>query len=263
MHPYVNIAVKAARRAGKVITRYMGEFDTFKTQEKGLNDFVTRIDRAAEDEIIDTIKKAYPHHGILAEESGTHPGEEYIWIIDPLDGTMNYVHGFPHYSVSIAIQYKNQIEHGVVYDPISQDLYTASRGRGAQLNDKRIRVSKSHGLEGALIGSSFPYHNRAQFIDEHYGIFKAVFTRCADVRRLGSAALNLAYTAAGRLDGFWESGLKPWDMAAGVLLVKEAGGFISDFNGDNNFLENGTIIAGTRKVRSELFEIIQSKGNVK
>lgn len=260
MHPYLNIAIKAARRAGKIITRYMDEFDSHKTREKGLNDFVTMVDRAAEEDIIQTIQKAYPNHGILGEETGPHPGEEFTWIIDPLDGTMNYVHGFPHYSVSIAIQHKNQIEHGVVYDPITQDLYTASRGRGAQLNEKRIRVSKRNNLEGSLIGSSFPFHHRAQYIDEHYGIFKAVFTRCADVRRLGSAALNLAYTAAGRLDGFWESGLKPWDMAAGILLVKEAGGFVSDFNGDNNSFENGTIIAGTRKVHNELLEIVQNKG---
>lgn len=259
MHPYVNIAIKAARRAGKIITRYIEEIDSLKIQEKGVNDLVTWVDQAAENAIIETIQQAYPTHAILGEETGTHPGEEYTWIVDPLDGTMNYVHGFPHFAVSIGIQYKQNIEHAVIYDPLSQDLYTATRGRGAQLNDKRIRVSKREGLTGSLIGSSFPFHHRDQYIDEHYGIFKKVFVQCADVRRSGSAALNLAYTAAGRLDGFWESGLKPWDMAAGVLLVREAGGFVSDFNGENNFFENGTLIAGTRKVRLALLEIIQEK----
>lgn len=257
MHPCLNIAIKAARRAGKIIARYMDEIDSLKIREKGLNDLVTWVDETAENEIIDTILKAYPSHGILGEETGTHPGTDYTWIIDPLDGTMNYIHGFPQFAVSIGIQHKNLIEHAVVYDPVTQDLYTASRGRGAQLNGKRLRVSKASALEGSLIGSSFPYHNRAQYVDKHFGIFKDVFIRCADVRRTGSAALNLAYVAAGRLDGFWESGLKPWDMAAGVLLVKEAGGFISDFNGDNHYLENGTIIAGNRKIRTELLTIIQ------
>lgn len=259
MHPYVNIAVMAARRAGKIITRYLEELDTLKVQEKGLNDLVTRVDHAAENAIIEIIQKSYPTHAILGEETGTHPGEEFTWIIDPLDGTMNYIHGFPHFAVSIGIQHKQQIEHAVIYDPLSQDLYTATRGRGAQLNGRRIRVSNREGLEGALIGSSFPYHNRAEFIDEHYDIFKQVFVQCADVRRTGSAALNLAYVASGRLDGFWESGLKPWDVAAGILLVREAGGFVSDFNGENDFFENGTIIAGTRKVRSDLLDIIQQK----
>jgi myo-inositol-1(or 4)-monophosphatase len=257
MHPYLNIAVKAARRAGKIITRYMEELDTLKIQEKGLNDLVTWVDQAAEQDIIETIHRAYPTHGILGEETGTHPGEDYVWIIDPLDGTMNYVHGFPHFAVSIGIQYKNQIEHAVIYDPLSQDLYTASRGRGAQLNGKRIRVSNRDELAGALIGSSFPYHNRAEFVDQHFNIFKNVFTVCADVRRTGSAALNLAYIASGRLDGFWESGLKPWDIAAGLLLVREAGGYITDYNGEHNSFENGTIIAGTRKVHGELLKIIQ------
>lgn len=259
MHPYLNIAIKAARQAGKIIIRYMGELDSLKIREKGLNDLVTWVDHTAEDAIIDTIRRAYPTHGILGEESGAHPGDEYTWVVDPLDGTMNYVHGFPCFAVSIGIQHKQQLEHAVIYDPISQDLYTASRGRGAQLNDRRIRVSNRDGLTGALIGSSFPFHNRGQFIDENYDIFKNVFIKCADVRRTGSAALNLAYVASGRLDGFWESGLKPWDMAAGILLVREAGGYVSDFNNDNNCFENGTVIAGTRKVHSDLLDIIQQK----
>lgn len=259
MHPYLNIAIKAARRAGNIIVRYLDELESLKIQEKGLNDLVTWVDRAAEDDIIETIRKAYPSHAVLGEETGNHPGEEYTWIIDPLDGTMNYIHGFPCFAVSIGIQYKQQIEHAVIYDPLSQDLYTSTRGRGAQLNGRRIRVSKRDTLTGSLIGSSFPFHNRSQFIDEHYEIFKRVFIQCADVRRTGSAALNLAYVASGKLDGFWESGLKPWDMAAGILLVRESGGFVSDFNDENNYFENGTIIAGTRKIRTELLDIIQQK----
>lgn len=259
MHPYLNIAIKAARRAGKIITRYAEEIDTLKIQEKGVNDLVTWVDHAAENAIIETIQQAYPTHAILGEETGAHPGQEYTWIVDPLDGTMNYIHGFPHYAVSIGIQYKQNIEHAVIYDPLSQDLFTATRGRGAQMNGKRMRVSKQETLTGSLIGSSFPFHHRDKYIDEHLDIFKKVFVQCADVRRTGSAALNLAYTAAGHLDGFWESGLKPWDIAAGVLMVRESGGFISDFNGENNFLENGTIIAGTPKVHLALLEIIQAK----
>lgn len=257
MHPYLNIAVKAARRAGKIITRYMTELETLKIHEKGLNDLVTLVDQAAEHDIIETIRRHYPNHSILGEETGFHPGtDEYVWVIDPLDGTMNYIHGFPHFAVSIAIRYREQIEHAVIYDPLSQDLYTASRGAGAQLNDRRIRVSKHIKLEGTLIGSSFPFHERSKYLDEHFKIFKEVFVRCSDVRRSGSAALNLAYVASGKLDGFWESGLKEWDYAAGILLVREAGGYVTDFNGENN-LETGNLIAGSRKVQAELLKIIQ------
>lgn len=259
MHPLLNIAIKAARRAGNIITRYLGELETLKVHEKGLNDLVTLVDQAAENDIIETIRRAYPNHSILGEETGFHAGtEEFVWVIDPLDGTMNYVHGFPHFAVSIGIKYREHIEHGVVYDPLSQDLYTASRGNGAQLNVRRIRASKHSSLAGTLIGTSFPFHDRPKYLDQHFKIFKEVFTRCADVRRTGSAALNLAYIAAGKLDGFWESGLKEWDMAAGVLLVKEAGGFVSDFKGENNYMSSGNIVAGSRKVHAEILEIIKS-----
>lgn len=258
MHPLLNIAIDAARKAGRVITRYIEERDTLKIHEKGLNDLVTMVDQKAEQEIINIIHKAYPAHSILAEESGFHEGDETTWVIDPLDGTMNYIHGFPCFAVSIGIKYKDQIEHGVIYDPLSQDLYTATRGSGAQLNGKRIRASKRVSLEGALIGSSFPYHERTKQADKEFKVFNDVYTICADVRRTGSAALNLAYVASGRLDGFWETGLKEWDMAAGVLLVKEAGGYVSDFHGENHYLSDGRIIAGTRKVHGELLKIIQS-----
>jgi myo-inositol-1(or 4)-monophosphatase len=260
MHPLLNIAITAARKAGKVITRYIDERDTLKIHEKGVNDLVTMVDQNAEHEIIHIIQKAYPEHSILGEETGFHEGDDTVWVIDPLDGTMNYIHGFPHFAVSIAVKYKDTIEHAVIYDPISQDLYTASKGSGAQLNGKRIRASKRVSLEGALVGSSFPYNEREKHFDEQFDkqfkVFKEVYTVCADVRRTGSAALNLAYVAAGYLDGFWETGLKEWDMAAGVLLVKEAGGYVSDFQGENHFLSNGNIIAGTRKVHAELFNLL-------
>lgn len=259
MHPYVNIAVRAARRAGSLIVRHLEQLDREKIFEKGLNDLVTVVDRAAEEAIIETIQAAYPHHGILGEETGHHPGDDdFLWIIDPLDGTMNYVHGFPQFAVSIGIEHRGQIEHGVIYDPLSQDLYTATRGSGAQLNGRRIRVSERNGLPGTLIGTSFPFHNReTDSLDNHLKPFKTIFSQCADVRRTGSAALNLAYTACGRLDGFWESGLKEWDMAAGILLVREAGGFVTDFDGENHFLEKGHIIAGSRKVHADILRILQ------
>jgi myo-inositol-1(or 4)-monophosphatase len=258
-HPLINIAVKAARRAGKIIIRYFSELDTLKVHEKGFNDLVTLVDKSAENDIIDTIRHAYPEHSILGEESGFHAGnDEFVWVIDPLDGTMNYTHGFPHFAVSIGIKYREQVEHAVIYDPLSQDLYTASRGSGAKLNDRRIRVSKLNTLEGALIGTSFPFHNRDQRLDQYFKLFKEVYIRCADVRRTGSAALNLAYVAAGKLDGFWEPSLKPWDIAAGVLLVREAGGFITDFKGENGYLDSGDVVAGTRKVHAELLRAIQA-----
>lgn len=262
MHPYLNIAVKAARRAGTLITRHIDQIDTLKVFEKGLNDWVTAVDKAVEEDIIETIRKAYPNHAILGEETGSHPGQEYEWIIDPLDGTLNYVHGFPQFAVSIGIRFKDQIEHAVIYDPLSHDLYTATRGRGAQLNDKRIRVSTRNDLAGSLIGSAFPYRNLKMPIDEYLKITKALFTHNADVRQTGSAALNLAYIAAGRLDGFWETGLKPWDMAAGSLLIREAGGYISDFKNENGFSQSGNIVAGNRKVQVALLKLLQEQANL-
>lgn len=258
-HPYLNIAINAALRAGKIITRQYEQLDKLTIFEKGLNDLVTMVDKAAEEAIIETIYKAYPNHSILGEESGQHPGNEFTWVIDPLDGTMNYVHGFPQFAVSIGIKMKDHLEHAVIYDPLSQDLYTASKGRGAHLNNRRIRVSERNDLKGALVGSAFPYHDRDSTPHgvPHLEILQEIFTRGSDVRRIGSAALNLAYVASGKLDGFWESDLKQWDIAAGVLLVREAGGFVSDFKGENGFLESGNIIAGTRKVHAELLQIIK------
>lgn len=264
MHPYLNIAIRAARLAGNIITRHLELLDSSKVFEKGLNDFVTVVDRAAEEAIIDTIYKAYPNHGILGEETGYHSGDDYVWVIDPLDGTMNYVHGFPQFAVSIAIKYKDQIEHGVIYDPISQDLYTATKGAGAQVNNRRIRVSNLNNLDTALIGTAFPFQHRKQGTEysraphwqQHLEVLREVQARCSDTRKIGCASLNLAYVAAGRLDGYWEPNLKEWDIAAGVLLVKEAGGYVSDFNGQNDFLHSGDILAGSRKVHAELLQIL-------
>lgn len=258
-HPYLNIAINAALKAGKIITRHLEQLDKLTIFEKGRNDLVTMVDKSAEEVIIETIYKAYPNHSILGEESGRHPGNEFTWVIDPLDGTMNYIHGFPQFAVSIGIKMKDHLEHGVIYDPLSQDLYTASRGRGAHLNNRRIRVSERTDLNGALIGSAFPFHDRDAKPHgvPHLEILQEIFTKGSDVRRIGSAALNLAYVASGKLDGFWESDLKEWDIAAGALIVREAGGFVSDFNGENDFLESGSIIAGTRKVHTELLQIIK------
>jgi len=255
MHPMLNIAVRAARSAGNIIARAVDRVDTFNVALKSQNDFVTEIDHQAEHEIIKVIRKAYPNHGILAEESGAQNGDEYIWVIDPLDGTTNFLHGFPQFSVSIGIKYKGQLEQGVVYDPLRQELFTATRGGGAQLNDRRLRVSRAKGLEGALLGTGFPFKHQ-QHLDPYLNTFRALFPMTAGIRRAGSAALDLAYVAAGRLDGFWEIGLSEWDMAAGILIIQEAGGMVSDFSGGNDYLETGNVVAGTPRVYKAMLETI-------
>ena len=247
MHPMLNIAIRAARRAGSIISRSVEHVDALKITSKARNDFVTDVDRLAEQEIIEVIRKAYPDHAILAEESGRTQGNDYQWIIDPLDGTTNFLHGFPQFAVSIALEEKGRLEVAVVYDPIREELFTAARGSGAQLNDRRIRVTKRDGLEGALLGTGFPFRMH-EHMDSYLATFKALFPHIADVRRPGSAALDLAYVAAGRLDGFWEIGLNSWDMAAGALLIQEAGGSVCDFKGGKDYLNNGNIIGGNLKV---------------
>lgn len=260
MHPTLNIAIKAARNAGKIITRALEQVDTLSVSTKGRNDFVSEVDKAAEHEIIKTIRKAFPTHGFLAEESGSHEGDDCTWIIDPLDGTTNFLHGFPQFAISIAMQHKGRLEHGVVYDPLRQEIFSASRGQGAQLNDRRIRVAKAKGLEGALLGTGFPFR-QMDHLDSYIEILKDIIPQVAGVRRPGSAALDLAYVAAGRLDGFWEFGLKPWDMAAGALIIKEAGGLLSDFEGGNDYLKSGNIIAGNAKVLKALLQTIHKHTN--
>ena len=258
MHPLVNIGVRAARRAATVITRSMSRLDSIDIASKGRNDFVTDVDRQAEAEIIQTIRHAYPGHGILAEESGASPAaspDEFTWIIDPLDGTTNFLHGFPQFCVSIAVQHRGRIEHAIIYDPLRTELFTASRGGGAQLDDKRIRVSKSRGLEGALIGTGFPYRANMRWLDSYLAMLKAVALATAGIRRPGSAALDLAWVAAGRTDAFWELGLSPWDTAAGSLLVIEAGGRIGTLTGEEYEL-GGDVVAGTPKTYEELIELL-------
>jgi myo-inositol-1(or 4)-monophosphatase len=257
MHPMLNTAIKAARRAGSVIGRASLDLGHIKVGVKQQNDFVTEVDRAAEATIIETLREVYPTHAILAEESGPSGESDYLWIIDPLDGTTNFIHGFPQYAVSIALAHKGVLQHAVVFDPNRNELFTASKGAGAFLNDKRIRVSKRVKLDEALLGTGFPYR-MFEHVDPYLAIFKEMTRRCAGVRRPGSASLDLAWLAAGRIDGFWEFGLAPWDMAAGALLILEAGGLVSDLSGEANYLATGNIVGGTPKVFGQLLQVVQS-----
>lgn len=255
MHPMLNIAVRAARSAGDLISRSAENVGQLQINYKSKNDYVTEVDRAAEQEIIRVIQAAYPEHAILAEESGEHRGNEFVWIIDPLDGTTNYLHGFPVYAVSIALQIKGKLELGVVYDPLRDELFTAERGGGAMLNNRRIRVARQTSLKGALIGTGFPF-KQPQHLDAYLGMFRALHTDSAGIRRAGAAALDLAYVAAGRLDGFWEIGLHPWDMAAGILLIKEAGGVVTDFAFKDNYMETGNVLTGNPKMHQVMYQAI-------
>jgi myo-inositol-1(or 4)-monophosphatase len=257
MHPMLNIAVRAARRAGSIINRAALDGGGLEVRAKQRNDFVTRVDHAAEEAIIEIVRKAYPDHAVLAEESGLSAGQaEYQWIIDPLDGTTNFIHGFPQYCVSIAIRHREALAHGVIYDPIRNELFTASKGRGAFLNDRRIRVSKCARLADALVGTGFPFKETAR-IDLYSGQLKNMMQTAAGVRRAGAAALDLAYVACGRLDAFWEMGLSAWDMAAGALMILEAGGLVSDLQGEEGYLAKGEIACATPKVFPGLLEALR------
>ncbi len=256
MQPMLTIAVKAARRAGAIINRAAPDVDAFPVTRKRHNDFVTQVDRAAEAAIIEIVQRAYPDHAILAEESGAKSGaSDYTWIIDPLDGTTNFIHGYPQYCVSIGVSHRGTLVQAVVYDPSRNELFTASRGRGAYLNDRRIRVSKRTHLRDALIGTGFPFRDFTS-LDEYLSMFREVSSKTAGVRRAGAAALDLAYVAAGRLDGFWEAGLSPWDMAAGALLIQEAGGLVADFQGESQYLTDGRIVGGSPRIFSQLLQAI-------
>ncbi|HEY6482889.1 MAG TPA: inositol monophosphatase family protein [Steroidobacteraceae bacterium] len=255
MHALLNIAVRAARAAGEIIIRSLNRLESLTVTAKGRNDFVSEVDRAAEQQIIKLIRRHYPQHAILAEESGGSGSDETLWIIDPLDGTTNFLHGFPTFCVSIACQQKGRLEHAVIYDPISQELFTASRGGGAHLDNHRLRVSKQRGLEGALISTGFPYRANARFMECYLAMLKAVMEHTAGVRRPGSAALDLAYVAAGRTDAFWEIGLSAWDTAAGTLLIQEAGGRIGTLTG-GEYRQKGNILAGSPKVYSAMLELL-------
>lgn len=251
MQAALHIATTAAREAGKIISRNLERVDSLSIHTKQKNDFVSEIDHQAEREIISIIRRAYPDHDILAEESGhsagKHKASEYQWVIDPLDGTTNYLHGFPHYSVSIALRHRQRLEAGVIYDPFKGELFCASRGNGATLNDRKIRVAKLTGLEGALLGTGLPFRE-SQDIDTYLATLKALLLRTSGIRRAGSAALDLAYVAAGRLDGFWEFGLNTWDIAAGCLIIQEAGGLVGDPAGGHTHLETGDIVTANPKL---------------
>ena len=268
----LNIAVKAARKAGAIINRAALDIERLQVAKKGHNDFVTEVDQAAERAVLEVLLSAYPTHTALGEESGRVAGSafqgeleeaEFIWIIDPLDGTTNFIHGFPQYAVSIALQQKDQITQAVVYDPSRNELFTASRGRGAYLNERRLRVSSCTKLADALLGTGFPFRinastgNADKDLERYMRLFALMTTRCAGIRRPGAAALDLAYVAAGRFDGFWEAGLKPWDIAAGALLVQEAGGLVGDWQGEGEYLQSGEVLAGTPKVFGQLVAAIQ------
>lgn len=255
MQPAVNIAVRAARRAGEIIVRSINRLESLKVETKGRNDFATEVDRAAEQEIIAILSKAYPTHAFLGEESGRSGDSETVWIIDPLDGTTNYLHGFPTYAVSIACRHRGRLEHAVIYDPMRQEIFTASRGDGARLENRRLRVSNRPGIEGALVATGFPFRANADYIDAYLAQLKAIMQSTAGVRRPGAAALDLAYVAAGRVDGFWEFGLNPWDTAAGALLIQEAGGRIGTLTGRPYDL-SPHIVAGTPRVYETLLELI-------
>lgn len=267
MEPTINIALRAARKAGDLIARATEDLDRIDVETKSANDFVSEVDRSAEREIIYHLSKAYPDHAFLAEEGGASGNEdsEFRWIIDPLDGTTNFLRGIPHFAVSIACEYRGKIEHAVVLDPIRREEFTASRGRGAQLNGRRIRVSARAGLEGALLGTGIPFKSRQiEHLPAYCRSLETLAGSSAGIRRAGAAALDLAYVAAGRLDAFWEIGLAPWDIAAGSLLVREAGGLIADFNGDANYMDSGNIVCGSPKCFKAVLQVVKpALGNIK
>jgi myo-inositol-1(or 4)-monophosphatase len=260
MEPMINIALRAARKAGENIVRASDDLERFEVKAKGVNNFVSEVDINAEQEIIYHLHKAYPDHAIMGEESGLTGSEdaEYRWIIDPLDGTTNFIRGIPHYAVSIACTFKGKLEHAVIVDPVRREEFTASRGRGAQLNGHRIRVSKLASLDGALLGTGIPFKEHC---DDKLGPYsqsmELLAGQCAGIRRAGAASLDLAYVAAGRLDAFWEIGLAPWDIAAGALLVREAGGLVADIDGSDGYLESGNIVCGNPKCFKAVLQTVK------
>lgn len=256
MHPMVNIAVRAARGAGTIIARNAERLDRVQLERKGTNDFVTEVDRQAEREIIQTLKRAYPHHAVIGEESGGEANSDYVWVIDPLDGTTNFLHGYPHFAVSIALMHRGTVEVGVVYDPTRDELFTAKRGGGATLDGRRLRMKQHRGLEETVIGTGFPF-KYPEHLSAYMGMFEGVLRQAGDIRRTGSAALDLAWVASDRMDGFWEIGLNPWDIAAGTLFIREAGGIVSDLEGGERHLDRGDVAAGSPKLLKELLQTIR------
>jgi myo-inositol-1(or 4)-monophosphatase len=258
LHPMLNVAIKAARSAGNLISRASMDLEALKISSKSPNDYVTEVDKNAEDLIINTLLTAYPDHGILAEESGSHygtPHSDFIWIIDPLDGTTNFIHGFPVYAVSIALAFRGQVQQAVVYDPTRNDLFIASKGKGAFLNHKRLRVSRRSRMQEALISTGFPFRKGDNF-KRYMQMLEAVMPTCAGLRRPGAAALDLCYLAAGYTDGFFETGLHPWDIAAGSLMVTEAGGLIGNFTGESDYLHQNEVVAGSPRIYGHLVSLL-------
>lgn len=261
MHPLVNIGIKAAREGGRLLMRAFDERLPLHIESKSKHDYVTQYDKAVEEIILKTILKAYPHHSIQSEECGEMTGhDEITWIIDPIDGTTNFIHGFPQFCISIAVKERGQIEHGIIYDPIRDELFTASRGHGAQLNHRRMRVSNTKHLDEALLGTGFPFRE-TPILNNYIKVLQTLFTQASGIRRAGAAALDLAYVAAGRLDGFWEYGLKDWDFAAASLMIQEAGGSVTTFNGDKKILGEKTILASNLKIHEALQDIISKAFN--
>ncbi|MBT8080146.1 MAG: inositol monophosphatase [Gammaproteobacteria bacterium] len=259
MHALLNVAIAAARRGGDTLIRSIPKLDKLKIEQKGRNDFVSDADRNAESAVISAIHKHYPEHAILAEESGAQGESEFTWIIDPLDGTTNFLHGFPVFAVSVAVRHNDRIEHGVVYDPLRQELFTASRGQGAQLDGRKIRVSGGRSLERALLGTGFPFRDGNLAIEPYMKMLEKAIRNTAGVRRCGAAALDLCYVAAGRLDAFWETGLQPWDLAAGALIIREAGGLVSGLDGSENFLDTGHVLTGSPKVYTAVARLFDAE----
>lgn len=255
MQAMLNVAVMAAHRGGDTLIRKLPKLEKLKVEQKGRNDYVSEADFAAERAVIDTILKHHPDHAIIAEESGEQGESEYTWIIDPLDGTANYLHGFPVFCVSVAVMHKNRLEHGAIYDPMRQELFTASRGQGAHLDGRRIRVTGQKNLERALLGTGFPFRDSNMAIPPYMKMLEKAMTDTAGIRRCGAAALDLCYVAAGRLDAYWETGLSIWDIAAGALIIREAGGIISGLDGSEDFLHTGHVLTGTPKIYSAIAKL--------
>ena len=257
-HPVLNVAIEAARAAGNIMRRELQRVDAIPVERKARHDYVSDVDRACEAEIVREIKRYYPDHAFHCEEGGVDGDSESVWVIDPLDGTSNFLHGLPHFATSIAYQLNGRTEHAVVYDPMREEMFTASRGHGAQLNSKRIRVSTRKSLDGAIIATSFPFRRR-ELLPVYSRIFQSVYNRVEDIRRIGTASLDLTWVAAGRMDGFFEIGLKPWDVAAGALIVREAGGVVMDFEGNDAVEDAGTVIAAPFKIMTPLRQLIGPK----
>jgi len=255
-HPFLNTAIEAAHKGGDLLMKYRDRIDSIPVERKARGDYASEIDNACEDIIRGELQRRYPGHSILGEEHGRNAGDEHVWLIDPIDGTSNYLHGIPHYAISIALLIKGRVEHGVVYDPVRDELFAASRGHGTTLNSRRVRVSGRSVLSTAVLGTAFPFRNR-RLLTAYRAMFNELFDQCEDIRRAGAASLDLAYVACGRLDGYWELALKPWDVAAGALLVQEAGGVVMDVTGGDNWLNSGHVLAAPFKLVTPMRKAIE------